>query len=196
MEASEKSRARKRLSQTGLLGGAAGKPGDGSLVTAGGGPNRVHMQHASFTPGPSGPVRLSCLPFSFSLSSFSSPPISKSMGLRAEVVRVENQRGMFPWFFFPTSGPSRRELSLPVAHQPTLMGPWNRTDTSFYLEPTAQSPLRLSEVGCSLSDYPIPDKTAHLELRTSMDSSGQQLLGSFLVICSVLASCLSSDRTD
>ena len=106
MEASEKSRARKRLSQTGLLGRAAGKPRDGSLVMAGGGPSRVHMQHASFAPDPPGPVRLFCLPLSFSLSSFSSPPVSKSMGLRAEVVRVENQRGMFSWFFFPPRVPA------------------------------------------------------------------------------------------
>ena len=97
---------------------------------------------------------------------------------------------------FPTSGPSRRELSLPVARQPTLIGPWNRTHTSFYLEPTAQSPLRLSEVACSLSDYPIPDKTARLELGTSMGSSGRQLSGYILVICSVPESCLSSDETD
>ena len=33
-------------------------------------------------------------------------------------------------------------------------------------------------------------------LGTSMDSSGQQLLGSALEICSVRASCLSSDETN
>ena len=140
MEASEKSRARKRLSQTGLLGGAAGKPEDGSLETAGGESTRVHIQHASFAPDPPGLACLSGLPLFFSLSSFPSPPISKSMGLRSEVVRVENRRGMFSWFFFPTLGPSRRELSLLVPHQPTLMGPWSRAHTSFCLEPTAQSP--------------------------------------------------------
>lgn len=163
MEASEKSMVRKRLSQTGLLGEAARKPEDGSLATAGGGPTRVYMQHASFVPGPPGLARLSCLPLSFSLSSLSSPPISKSMGLRAEVVRVENWRGMLSWLFFLTSGPSRRELSLPVPRQPTLMGSWSRAHTSFSLEPTAQSPLQLSEVGCSLPGYSIPDKTAHLD---------------------------------
>ena len=83
----------------------------------------------------------------------------RPVGLRA----VEKWRGMLSWFFFLTSGPSRRELSLPVPHQPTLMGSWSRAHTSFSLEPTAQSPLQLSEVGCSLPGYPIPDKTARLD---------------------------------
>lgn len=105
-------------------GRAAGKLKDGSLVRAGGFGGEAGVSPPGRTCGTvhspqTFQGRLPSLPLPSPSSSsliFLSSYLKEQMGLRGEVVRVENRREMLSWFFFPTSAPGRRELSLPIPH--------------------------------------------------------------------------------